>query len=239
MNQGVWETIAKTFSAGGWVMWPLLALSVLSVALSVERTIFWVSTDRPGRRGWLSQLAGYLRRGDAAAARSFVAGDRSVYARVARAILDRGASEALAVEAVEEHRGSLERFSPALSTIITAAPLLGILGTVTGIIASFRLLGGSDGNGPITDPSMVAAGIAEALITTAFGLVVAMLTLFPYVVFKARADAALGKLEGMCAAAIHAAGARKEEGRVAAPGREEGASGGRVRDLAAAGSERD
>ena len=85
-----------------------------------------------------------------------------------------------------------------LSTVITAAPMLGILGTVLGIIQSFELLGGEN---ILTDPKQVSAGIAEALITTASGLSVALLTLFPFMAFKAQSDRALGRMEALSAAA--------------------------------------
>ncbi len=87
-----------------------------------------------------------------------------------------------------------------MSTIITAAPLLGILGTVIGIIRSFRILG-APSEGQLTDPSAVSAGIAEALLTTALGLIVALVTLFPYMIFRANMERALGRLESVIAAA--------------------------------------
>ncbi len=86
-----------------------------------------------------------------------------------------------------------------LSTIVTAAPMLGILGTVIGIIQSFELLGG---DATITDPNQVSGGIAEALITTATGLVVALLALFPYMLFRGRQDRAIGRLESLATSAI-------------------------------------
>ena len=100
-----------------------------------------------------------------------------------------------------------------LSTIITAAPLLGILGTVIGIIRSFRLLVGGPGEGGLTDPSAVSMGIAEALLTTALGLVVALITLFPYMIFKAQAERALGRVESIIAAAQQGASLAAGKGR--------------------------
>lgn len=85
-----------------------------------------------------------------------------------------------------------------LSTIITAAPLLGILGTVIGIIQSFKLLGEQM---TLSDPKDVAAGIAAALLTTALGLTVALFTLFPYMIFRGQVDLAIGRLETVIAAA--------------------------------------
>ena len=66
--------------------------------------------------------------------------------------------------------------------MITVAPLLGILGTVLGIISSFQLLGTSG----IADPKLVTSGIAQALITTATGLTISIVTVFPYNYFRAR-----------------------------------------------------
>jgi biopolymer transport protein ExbB len=76
--------------------------------------------------------------------------------------------------------------------------MLGILGTVTGIIQSFELLGGAR---TIVDPRDVSGGIAEALITTAAGLIIALGALFPYMAFKAQADRALGRFEAIVTAA--------------------------------------
>ena len=124
--------------------------------------------------------------------------DRSPFAEVARRLLKHGATEAVAVEVVEAQRPRLDRFMVSLSTIVTAAPLLGILGTVIGIIQSFRLLGEQT---TLTDPRDVSAGIAAALLTTALGLLVALITLFPYMIFRSHVDRALGRLESVIAAA--------------------------------------
>ena len=85
-----------------------------------------------------------------------------------------------------------------LSTIVTASPMLGILGTVTGIIQSFELLGGSQS---IIDPNDVSGGIAEALITTAAGLIIALMALFPYMIFRTQSERALGRFEAIVTAA--------------------------------------
>ncbi|MFG0330536.1 MAG: MotA/TolQ/ExbB proton channel family protein [Phycisphaerales bacterium] len=183
---------------GGWVMLPLSLLSVVSVTLCVERAWFWIRTHRRSQRRRLSKLAEALRHDRRDEADKLVRRGGSIYERVARRLLRDGASEGVIAEAIELERPAIERFMTTLSTIITAAPLLGILGTVTGIIGSFQLLGESS---LVTDPRAVSGGIAEALITTAAGLVIAIVTLFPYVVFKAQVDRALGRLEVLIAAA--------------------------------------
>lgn len=224
MFETVSDQVAMLIQRGGYVMVPLLALSVISLALSIERAWFWATTHRPGRVRYLGRLNDALRRGRRDAAGALVADDRSPFGRVAAALLRRGSTDAVAVEAVEEQRPRLDRFMVTLSTIITAAPLLGILGTVVGIIESFRILGQQS---TLTDPREVAGGIATALLTTALGLVVALMTLFPYMVFKSHVDRALGRLESVVAAAQQ--GESLGETLVASPGED---SGPRVRPAA-------
>ncbi|MFO0873194.1 MAG: MotA/TolQ/ExbB proton channel family protein [Phycisphaerales bacterium] len=166
---------------GGPVMWPLLALSMIGMTLVIERVVFWIGLHGPGRAGRLRQLGAALREGDRPKVERLIRHDRSVYGRVAARLLDDGASDAIAIDAVERERPRLDRFMNALSTIITAAPMLGILGTVTGIIKSFQLIGEQT---TLTDPRAVSGGIAEALITTAAGLVIALIVLFPYMAFR-------------------------------------------------------
>jgi biopolymer transport protein ExbB len=187
--------------AGGWVMYPLVAFSVLSITLCFERTVFWLRhRERPTVR-LLERITQAARAGDwsTAAARAEI--DKTVLGRFGRAMIrvDEAGwkdkpdiSEADVAQGIESVRNATERYAATLSAIITASPMLGILGTVTGIIRSFRLLGS---DGPVADPVSVAGGIAEALVTTAFGLIIALVTLFPYTIFRARADRCLARLE--------------------------------------------
>ena len=187
--------------AGGWVMYPLLAVSLLSVTLCLERAVFWIRHRERGTLRLIERVTRSARAGDWAAAAARAEVDSTVLGRFARAMIridEPGwtqhptISEADVAQGIESVRSSTERFAATLSAIITAAPMLGILGTVTGIIRSFRLLGAE---GPVTDPVSVAGGIAEALITTAFGLIIALVTLFPYTIYRARADRCLARLE--------------------------------------------
>jgi biopolymer transport protein ExbB len=198
-------TFFTVMERGGVTMWPLLLLSVVSLALVIDRSLFWWRMH--GRRGrtLAARLGEALRKGDRGGVLACVRGEgrRSIYAGLAGALAEDGFSEAVAIEAIEAERPGIERFMTALSTIVTAAPMLGILGTVLGIINSFELLGGQN---VLTDPKEVSAGIAEALITTATGLSVALLTLFPFMAFRSQAERAFGRLEAMAAAAAQAAG---------------------------------
>lgn len=85
----------------------------------------------------------------------------------------------------------LRRFLPVLDTIVTLSPLLGLLGTVTGMIAAFGVMGQSG----LSSPHAITGGVAEALIATAVGLGIAIAALVPLNVFNSRADAMLGTIE--------------------------------------------
>ena len=191
--------LAVLIERGGFIMIPLLFLSVVSLTLIAERSWFWATVHRPRRLRRLQQTKDALRKGDLDLARKVAGSDQSPYGQVADFLIAEGATDAVAVEAMETLRPKIDRFMVSLSTIITAAPLIGILGTVIGIIRSFRLLGGQDGG--LTDPNVVSLGIAEALLTTALGLVVALITLFPYMVFRGQVERAVGRVESLVAAA--------------------------------------
>ena len=212
--QPLFQRAAELFQAGGWVMWPLLAVSVLSVAITAERAVFWALTHSPRRRRRLRSIASMIRAGELAKASGRASADRSVYGRFLEGLLNQAAkgetlTESRARERAEALRGSIERFDTTHATIVTAAPMLGILGTVTGIIESFRLIGGQQA---ITDPAQIAGGIAEALFTTAFGLTVALATLFPHALFRAQADACLSRIETLAAGVLEAAGSGRASG---------------------------
>ncbi|MDG2020625.1 MAG: MotA/TolQ/ExbB proton channel family protein [Phycisphaerales bacterium] len=186
---------------GGLVMWPLLFLSVVTISVVLERGLFWLRLDSRRGRSRYRVLAEAMRRGDRSRIEGLVDGDGSPYASLARDLLESEdqVDESTAAVYSEEIRPRFERGLLILSTIVTAAPMLGILGTVIGIIQSFELLGG---DATITDPNQVSGGIAEALITTASGLVVALLALFPYMLFRGRQDRAIGRLESLATIAI-------------------------------------
>jgi biopolymer transport protein ExbB len=216
---GMIQQLRTVFELGGPVMYPLLFLSLLSLTLIFERSVFWARMTSRGRTRRWGTMTAKLRRGDVAGAKALAEADGTVLGWFGRNVIEslesgslpaapaaaaggQGAfTEAAARDLIESVRGPIERFGSTLSTTITAAPMLGILGTVLGIIKSFGLLGGAE---VITDPSVVADGIAQALYTTAFGLTIALVTLFPYAIFRAQSDRAFSRLEAFAAAAIEA-----------------------------------
>ena len=192
---------------GGFVLWPLLVLSVVTISIVVERTMFWWRLDSRSGQARYEKLVQAARKGDATRLATLAETDGSPYAVFVRHLTSDGSTpdEASAAIAAEAVRPSLERGSILLSTIVTAAPMLGILGTVVGIIQSFELLGG---DATITDPSQVSGGIAEALISTACGLVVALTALFPNMILRGRQERALGRLEALAGAVVVGAWSR-------------------------------
>ncbi len=171
----------ELFQRGGPVMWPLLAGSILSVAVSVERVLVFWWQRYPYPR--LSQrLQSALQRGGVPAARALLQPLRNPLARVGEVYLEHEeAPDALRQEIVAREASYqltlLEKRLHWLSVIGSLAPMLGLLGTVWGLVEAFHqieLLGGQ------VQPGDLAAGIWKALLTTVFGLVVALPSLAVY-----------------------------------------------------------
>lgn len=183
---------------GGFVLWPLLLLSCLSIGITIERILFWGRVSGGAARSRVNRLMEALRNGRRDEVMKMCDGNDQPEMMVALRMALDGADDGVAMAAAEIQRHRLERFSVMLSTIITASPMIGILGTVIGIIKSFNVLGAQT---QLADPRGVSGGIGEALITTACGLAVALVTLFPYMSFKGLADRAMGRMESVIAAA--------------------------------------
>lgn len=189
----MWASMAQLIERGGWVMWPLMALSVITVALCMERMFFWLGQRSRTRRN-LARIVDHLKAGRTEALRDVAGKDQDVYACVIRAM---GEAEARSLsgtwaEAVDHQRRRLERFMAALAGCIAIAPMLGILGTVLGIIQSFALL---SSRAMQQDPAAIGSGIAEALLTTAVGLSIALIGIIPYNIYRAQVDQALNWFE--------------------------------------------
>lgn len=172
--------IQNLFTAGGVVMWPLLAFSVLGGALIIERIRFWVRINQRQSRVVRDVLNLYRLDNVVGAMDKLQKNADLPLARIFLAALE------LEEPNPEEFRLALEsesqaeipvlkRFQNLFETIISLAPLLGLLGTVLGLIASFASLNIGDVGGSKT--TNVTAGISEALVSTAAGLIVAIFIL--------------------------------------------------------------
>ncbi len=174
-------------------MYPLLFCSVLALTVILERAMFWIRFGKRSDREGLAAFMERVEKNDIEGARKIAEGSRDARMRVlVCGMLHREFSlrDALQMSAGEEI-AHMRRYLPVLDTMITLAPLLGILGTVTGIIYSFTMLGQAG----IENPALVTAGIGQALITTAFGLAIAILSLIPYNYYVDRVEKATDEIE--------------------------------------------
>jgi biopolymer transport protein ExbB len=176
---------------GGVVMIPLLAASLLSTAVILERLYFWWRLRR--REDDITIFKGLVADGQFEQALKMPHAAQHPVVRVLKAGLAyRHMSPGTAMEAaaqVELHHAAA--YLPILDTIITLAPLLGLLGTITGMISAFGIVSETG----LGQPNAITGGIAEALIATATGLFIAILTLIPYNYFRARVERLTTQIE--------------------------------------------
>jgi len=181
------------FIKGGPVMYPLLACSIIALTVIIDRLLFWFREDMRRDQSLVDRVLELCRSGNWREVRKKVAGSNDFVIRILiSGILHREFSMTKAMEsgAAEEIK-RMRRYMGVLDTMITVSPLLGIFGTVIGIINSFEILGTSG----IEHPQAVTAGIAQALITTAAGLGIAILSVFPYNYFNTRVENAALTIE--------------------------------------------
>jgi biopolymer transport protein ExbB len=189
------QNFVAALRVGGAIMYPLLLLAVLATMVSLEKGFVFATRarvpsavlrtlDGPGV-AWedLEQSLGELDR-------------RHYFARFCRVIVDNRKRPAWWVEsrATEEAsliERSLGRGLWVLETIVTAAPLLGLLGTISGMIRAFKLFGAEG----LVDPRGVTGGVAEALIATAVGLFIALIALFAFNWFSQRQAQVMDEME--------------------------------------------
>lgn len=181
------------FAQGGPIMWPLLLTSIVSLAIIFERVYFIVGINRERQPRLIETILAQVEQGHINEA--IRSGENSkdfvvrtlVYGLKQR---DRSFSSALLKSANRE----LKRFNNGLfvlDTVITLAPLLGLLATVTGMIHAFGILGGRE----LDAPTVITGGIAEALIGTAFGLAIAATALIPFNYMNSRLEEARHEIE--------------------------------------------
>lgn len=176
----------QLFKTGGVVMLPLLILSVISLAMIMERSLFWWRLSRRQTKFLERILNLYL--DDVEMSKTLLERNRQLpIARIFLVAISLKRSTPqkfeLALEsAVQAEIPILKRFNNAFGTIISMAPLLGLLGTVLGLITSLASL--KIGDFQQSQATGVTSGIGEALISTAAGLVVALVTLFFANTFK-------------------------------------------------------
>ena len=181
------------FIKGGPVMYALLACSIITTTVIIERVLFWIREDMHRNQAIVYNILELSRKGDWDAIRQQVVGSRDYVIRILIAgILHKDFSMTKAMEsAAADQVKRMRRYLYILDTMVTIAPLLGIFGTVTGVMTSFEALGISG----IERPFAVTAGIAEVLICTASGLAIAIPSVFFYNYFNSKTEAAVITIE--------------------------------------------
>lgn len=174
-------TLLETLVLGGWIMVPIFLLSILAIYLFVER-IVTIRRAKTDPEAITQRVRDYVQAGDVRGAMGFCESQNKPITRILRHGLERlgrPISEIQdAVQAQGKHEAfELEKRTELLASIAGIAPMLGFLGTVTGMIRAFQEIQNLQGN---VNPSVLAGGIWEALMTTAAGLIVGILAFFFY-----------------------------------------------------------
>lgn len=188
------QTFAEYMEGGGIVGWVIVFLGIAGVLMAAVRAVLLLIAGRGGKDA--DAIATHLDQGNLAAAQAHAATAKNPITRVLHAVLqdpdrDRESLQDAATEAILAELPTIERFGAAILVVAAVAPLLGLLGTVTGMIATFDIIT-EFGTG---DPKMLSGGIGEALITTQLGLVVAIPTVLLGNMLKGVAERVEGGIE--------------------------------------------
>lgn len=186
--------VIHLFHSGGYVMYPLLFLSLM-VAIAVERTFYY--RKYAGKTYMVMHAVNeYAKLQKWDEIEKVIKENPSIASRIAEAGLKNSATEEGMKTAFSDQMGvdavGFRKYMDYLSATVTISPLLGLLGTVTGMIGSFSILDAGAGASAIT------GGVGEALIATASGLCVAIMAFIVYTFFSHRLDSIINQIENMC-----------------------------------------
>ncbi|MBS2034152.1 MotA/TolQ/ExbB proton channel family protein [bacterium] len=188
-------SLSALLHQGGVFMFPLLLGSILTVAICIERGFYFASLERGGV-GFLQHLQDLLSKGDRAAAIEWLKGRNGPVPGTALAALQNWTAGRQTLEDAVVARSRVEsprlyRYLNVLETTVTASPLIGLLGTITGMMGVFRAVSAKMANTPNADTSHILAGIGEALVATATGILLAVVSLLAHNFFQALAESQL------------------------------------------------
>jgi biopolymer transport protein ExbB len=187
--------IIQYFVKGGWIMWPILLTSLVAVTVIFERLIWWTMEQRQRDPDKLDKVYAHIKRGDLKVASGLARTSGDPLLRVIWHALNNyyaSAEGALHVAAeLEIERAG--RFIMVLDTIVTLAPLLGLIGTVTGLMRAFFKLGSTE-----LSEAAISGGIAEALIATVCGLAIAVVALVFLNYFSGRVSSLQIEIQNAC-----------------------------------------
>ena len=183
------QTPMELFVHGGFIMWPILLVSFVAVTAVVERVIFMVRESGNREPAVVEQMLECVEMGDTSAALAAASTSKDYVARVLVYALnhkDHSLNNAF-TRAANQELNRFQRGIAVLDTCITISPLLGLLGTVMGMMNTFGALGDGD---IAANAGKITGGVGEALIATAAGLGIAIIGLLPYNILNARVEEA-------------------------------------------------
>ncbi|MCK5915806.1 MAG: MotA/TolQ/ExbB proton channel family protein, partial [Deltaproteobacteria bacterium] len=191
LTPSAWERLCS----GGILVWPILLVGLVALLFSLER-FFFLSRVKSNTDKVMGKIIELVRAGEFAQSLELVENKKGPVFRVLAAGLaarkaTREVLESVLEEAILKELPRLEKFLPTLQVLAAIAPLLGLLGTVTGMINTFQVIT-VYGAG---DPRMMSGGISEALITTKLGLTVAIPIILLHTWFARRVDVIIGDME--------------------------------------------
>ncbi len=186
----------EIFLKGGPLMYVILVFSIMGLAIIIEKLIYFFSTEKGDHQKLRVQLKEYVNKKDINGAKAVCSLSRNSVSRVLAVILDnanqtRKVLEEKVKEVVLEQVTLLERFMWILKITATVTPLVGLLGTVMGMIKAFNVIAAQG----VGNPEMLAGGISMALITTAAGLSVAIPAFVLYHYFDKKIDNTISEME--------------------------------------------
>ncbi|PLX23908.1 MAG: MotA/TolQ/ExbB proton channel family protein [Ignavibacteria bacterium] len=210
-------TVFDLFLKGGIVMWFILAASLLATAIIVQKLITLSRVKTDGGK-FILQMRSVLSKGDISAALSMCSEASTPLSNILRVgLLKMKGTHQDVKDAVESAARmevyKLERGLGLLASVAGIAPLLGFLGTVTGMIGAFRVIEVNEG---VVNPQLLASGIWEALLTTAFGLIVGIPAYFLYNYLVNRVSHFVFETENSCNDFLDIAQAEQRKAQAAA-----------------------
>lgn len=182
------------FMKGGPVMWPLLFCSIATVVIGVERFMYYREAD--SGYAFTKQFCKYIEEDDWVNAKQLADSTKGEIAKLATIVMARHGNferlEGFIASRAEHALDKFEKNLGYLGVMVSLSPVLGLLGTITGMIASFNAL-----NERTTNPMAVTSGIGEALITTVFGLCISVVAILFHAYFTRRMKGITMNIEEM------------------------------------------
>lgn len=189
-------SVLELAKQGGWIMIVLAVLSVVAVYIFTDRFIAIRSAGKVDEL-FMDRIRDYVKNNDLRSAINFCRMTNTTSARIIERGISRIGRPAPEIQAAIENTGNLEvalleKRLPILATIASGAPMIGFLGTVTGMVEAFWQMSNAGGN---LDISMLSGGIYQAMITTVGGLIVGIIALFAYNYLVAKIDGVVNEIE--------------------------------------------